>query len=51
NGKTTLNLAKENKKPIKAIARNNSKEFFLKQGFKDVETKNPEGHDILIWNP
>ena len=41
----------ENKKPIKAIARNNSKEFFLKQGFKDVETKNPEGHDILIWNP
>ena len=46
-----LNFAKENKKPIKAIARNNSKEFFLKQGFKDVETKNPEGHDILIWNP
>ena len=48
---TYLNFAKENKKPIKAIARNNSKEFFLKQGFKDVETKNPEGHDILIWNP
>ena len=49
--KQLLNFAKENKKPIKAIARNNSKEFFLKQGFKDVETKNPEGHDILIWNP
>ena len=49
--KQLLNFAKENKKPIKAIARNNSKEFFLKQGFKDVATKNPEGHDILIWNP
>lgn len=36
---------------LKAIARNNSKDYFLKQGFEDVEAKNPEGHDILIWKP
>ena len=46
-----IDFAKEKDKPIKAIARNNSKDYFLKQGFEDVEAKNPEGHDILIWKP
>ena len=32
-------LLKENNKPIKAIARNNSKDYFLKHGFEDVEAK------------
>lgn len=49
--KKLIDFAKENNKPIKAIARNNSKDYFLKHGFEDVEAKNPKGHDVLIWKP
>lgn len=49
--KDLVDFAKSKKLPIKAIARNNSKAFFLKHGFEDVEAKNPEGHDVLIWAP
>ena len=37
--------------PIKAIARQNSKEFLINQDFEDVHAKNPEGHDVLVWAP
>jgi len=49
--KQLIDFAKKYQKPIKAIARNKSKDYFIKQGFEDVEAKNPEGHDILIWKP
>ncbi|MHD0398007.1 N-acetyltransferase [Staphylococcus simulans] len=50
-GTELVNFAKEKHLPIKAIARNQSKDFFIKHGFKDVEAKNPEGYDVLIWEP
>ncbi|PWZ86619.1 GNAT family N-acetyltransferase, partial [Staphylococcus pseudintermedius] len=25
--------------------------FFIKNGFKDLEVKNDDGHDILVWEP
>ncbi|WP_458645820.1 GNAT family protein, partial [Staphylococcus epidermidis] len=46
-----LNFPKQNKKPIKPIPTNNSKQFFLKHRFKDLQTKNPHPHHILISNP
>lgn len=49
--KDLINFAKSFDLPIKAIARNQSKEYLLKQDFEDVESKNPEGHDVLIWQP
>lgn len=50
-GTELVNFAKEKHLPIKAIARNQSKDFFIRHGFKDVEAKNPEGYDVLIWEP
>lgn len=50
-GTDLVNFAKDKHLPIKAIARNQSKDFFVRHGFKDVEAKNPEGYDVLIWEP
>jgi GNAT superfamily N-acetyltransferase len=50
-GKALLDFAKEQGQPIKVIARNQSKDFFIKQGFKDIELQNKDGHDVLIWTP
>ncbi|MDW5471936.1 N-acetyltransferase [Staphylococcus equorum] len=50
-GKELLNFAKKQGLPIKVIARNQSKEFFIKQGFKDVNAVNKDGHDVLVWTP
>lgn len=49
--KQLIDFAKSFNLPIKAIARNNSKSYFGNQGFTDVNAKNPEGHDVLIWQP
>ena len=49
--KQLIDFAKSFNLPIKAIARNNSKSYFENQGFTDVNAKNPEGHDVLIWQP
>ncbi|MBO1198581.1 N-acetyltransferase [Staphylococcus simiae] len=46
-----IDYAKSFNMPIKAIGRNDSKNFFLHHGFEDVEAKNPEGHDVLLWKP
>ncbi|MGX5790214.1 N-acetyltransferase [Staphylococcus equorum] len=50
-GKELLNFAKKQGLPIKVIARNQSKAFFIKQGFKDVNAVNKDGHDVLVWTP
>ena len=50
-GEALLDFAKEQGQPIKVIARNQSKNFFIKHGFKDIEQQNKDGHDILIWTP
>mgnify|MGYP001507555824 FL=1 len=50
-GQTLIDYAKSLQLPIKAIARQDSKEFFIRHGFKDVDSKNPEGFDVLIWSP
>ncbi|GGI30599.1 N-acetyltransferase [Staphylococcus chromogenes] len=50
-GTALLNYAKSFNEPIKAIARFESKSFFIDNGFKDLEAKNDDGHDILIWDP
>lgn len=50
-GKALLDFAKEQGQPIKVIARNQSKNFFIKHGFEDIEQQNKDGHDILIWTP
>ncbi|HGW4209641.1 TPA: N-acetyltransferase [Staphylococcus aureus] len=44
-----IDFAKSFNMPIKAIGRNDSKDFFLHHGFTDVEAKNIEGHDVLLW--
>ncbi|HGX1266223.1 TPA: GNAT family N-acetyltransferase, partial [Staphylococcus aureus] len=46
-----IDFAKSFNMPIKAIGRNDSKDFFLHHGFTDVEAKNIEGHDVLLWKP
>ncbi|EJY94578.1 N-acetyltransferase [Staphylococcus arlettae] len=50
-GTNLLDFAKSQDLPIKVIARNQSKQFFLKHGFKDLEQQNNENHDILTWEP
>ncbi|MBI5972247.1 ribosomal protein S18 acetylase RimI-like enzyme [Staphylococcus caledonicus] len=50
-GKDLIDYAKSYNMPIKAIARQDSKEFLISHGFEDVQAKNPEGHDVLIWAP
>jgi len=50
-GKELLDYAKAQGLPIKVIARNQSKEFFIKQGFQDVNAVNKDGHDLLVWTP
>ncbi|MDH9160334.1 MULTISPECIES: N-acetyltransferase [Staphylococcus] len=50
-GTALLNHAKVQGLPIKVIARNQSKDFFIKQGFKDLGETNKDGHDVLIWSP
>lgn len=50
-GKALLDFAKEQGLPIKVIARNQSKQFFIKQGFTDLEAVNRDGHDVLVWKP
>lgn len=50
-GRALIDFAKEKGLPIKAIGRNQLKDFFTKLGFEDVNAKNPEGHDVLIWSP
>ncbi|ELH8541215.1 N-acetyltransferase [Staphylococcus pseudintermedius] len=50
-GSALVAYAKSFDLPIKAIARNESKDFFIKNGFKDLEVKNDDGHDILVWKP
>lgn len=50
-GKELLAFAKEQGLPIKVIARNQSKDFFIKHGFTDLQQKNAEDYDILIWEP
>lgn len=50
-GQSLIDYAKSYNMPIKAIARQNSKEFLMNQDFEDVHAKNPEGHDVLVWAP
>lgn len=50
-GTDLLDFAKTQGLPIKVIARNQSKQFFLKHGFNDLEQQNNENHDILTWEP
>lgn len=50
-GTTLLDFAKKQGLPIKVIARNQSKEFFIKQGFTDLNETNKDGHDVLVWTP
>ncbi|SCS98164.1 N-acetyltransferase [Staphylococcus caeli] len=50
-GKALLDFAKEQGLPIKVIARNQSKPFFIKHGFTDLEAVNRDGHDVLVWKP
>ncbi|WP_251516253.1 MULTISPECIES: N-acetyltransferase [Staphylococcus] len=50
-GTELINFAKEQGRPIKVIARNQSKDFFIKHGFEDLNKKNKDDHDILIWTP
>lgn len=50
-GSQLLDYAKSFNLPIKAIARFESKGFFIKNGFKDLEVQNDDGHDILVWEP
>lgn len=50
-GKALLDFAKDQGLPIKVIARNQSKPFFIKHGFTDLEETNKEGHDVLVWSP
>lgn len=50
-GTELLDFAKSHRLPIKVIARNQSKDFFVKQGFKDLQQKNNEDYDVLVWEP
>lgn len=50
-GTSLLDFAKNQGLPIKVIARNQSKDFFIKQGFTDLEETNRDGHDVLVWTP
>ncbi|GAA6818050.1 N-acetyltransferase [Staphylococcus lloydii] len=50
-GTELLDFAKSQGLPIKVIARNQSKDFFVKQGLKDLQQKNSEDYDVLIWEP
>lgn len=50
-GTSLLDFAKDQGLPIKVIARNQSKDFFIKQGFTDLEETNRDGHDVLVWTP
>lgn len=50
-GTELLDFAKSQGLPIKVIARNQSKNFFIKQGFKDLQQKNNEDYDVLVWEP
>ena len=50
-GTDLLDFAKTQGLPIKVIARNQSKQFFLKHGFNDLEQQNNENYDILTWEP
>ncbi|MGW9855709.1 GNAT superfamily N-acetyltransferase [Staphylococcus hominis] len=50
-GQALIDYAKSLQLPIKAIARQDSKAFFTHHEFKDVNSKNPEGFDILVWYP
>lgn len=50
-GTDLVNFAKDKNLPIKAVARNQSKDFFIKHGFKETEETNPEGYEVLIWEP
>ena len=50
-GKQLLDYAKNFDLPIKCIARNQSKDFFLNHGFQDIEQQNQSGEDIVIWTP
>ncbi|MCU5745712.1 N-acetyltransferase [Staphylococcus sp. SQ8-PEA] len=50
-GEQLLNFAKDQGLPIKVIARNRSKDFFLKHGFEDTGEQNQEGNDVLLWAP
>ncbi|AVQ32777.1 GNAT family N-acetyltransferase [Staphylococcus muscae] len=50
-GADLLEFAKSFGHPIKAIARFESKSFFVKNGFEDLEAQNDDGHDILVWSP
>jgi GNAT superfamily N-acetyltransferase len=50
-GTELLDFAKSHGLPIKVIARNQSKDFFVKQGFKDLQQKNNEDYDVLVWEP
>ncbi|RIO58626.1 N-acetyltransferase, partial [Mammaliicoccus sciuri] len=47
-GKALLDFAKDQGLPIKVIARNQSKPFFIKHGFTDLEETNKEGYDVLV---
>ncbi|GGG86808.1 N-acetyltransferase [Staphylococcus pragensis] len=49
--KELIDFAKSFNTPIKAIARQDSKQFFINHEFEDVNAKNPEGHDVLVWSP
>lgn len=50
-GTELLDFAKSQGFPIKVIARNQSKDFFVKHGFKDLQQKNNEDYDVLVWEP
>lgn len=50
-GQALLDYAKSHNLPIKVIARNKSKDFFLKHGFEDTGEQNQEGNDVLLWTP
>ncbi|EKU50374.1 N-acetyltransferase [Staphylococcus massiliensis] len=50
-GQKLLDFAKSFNLPIKVIARNQSKDFFIRQGFTDLEKQNADGQDILTWEP
>lgn len=50
-GTELVDYAKSAQLPIKALARNKSRDFFVKHGFKDLHSNNDEGYDELIWEP
>ena len=45
-----IDFAKSFNMPIKAIGRNDSKDFFYIMDLQ-MEAKNIEGHDVLLWKP